>query len=69
MLFLTKAPQDWIAKYDWVADIQRRNLSAMVGIMDQAAGNVTDALKSVGLWHDTIFVVSFDLAGNLVMLI
>ena len=41
----------------WVANEQRRNLSAMVGVMDEAAGNVTRALKDAGLWDDTIFVV------------
>jgi hypothetical protein len=32
--------------YDFVQDPQRRNLSAMITVMDEAAKNVTDVGKS-----------------------
>ena len=43
-----QAPAEYIEKYAWVRDTQRRNLSAMVTALDEAVGNVTAALKAKG---------------------
>jgi arylsulfatase B/arylsulfatase I/J len=58
-----QAPAEYIAKFAHVEDEQRRNLSAMVNCMDEAAGNVTDSLQAHGLWQDTILIVSTDNGG------
>lgn len=60
---LNQAPQEYIEQYAWVKDDQRRNLSAMVAVMDEAAGNITSVLKDVGMWNDTIFIFSTDNGG------
>eukprot|EP00051_Salpingoeca_urceolata_P027772 m.483220 g.483220 ORF g.483220 m.483220 type:complete len:516 (-) comp22829_c0_seq1:60-1607(-) len=60
---LDQAPQEYIDEYSWVQNEQRRNLSAMITVMDDAAANVTKALKTVGIWQDTIFIFSTDNGG------
>ena len=65
---LDQAPAHYIEPYSAVADAQRRNLSGMVAAMDEAAGNVTDALKLHGLWDNTLFIFSTDVRGNRVIL-
>ena len=55
---LDQAPQRYIDEYAWVADEERRNLSAMVTVMDESAGNVTAALKRTGMWSNTLFIFS-----------
>lgn len=62
---LDQAPQQYIDEYSWVHDEHRRNLSAMVTVMDEAAGNVTSALKTHGLWPKTLFIFSTDNGGPL----
>ena len=62
---LYQAPQQYIDQYCDVASPERRNLSAMVAVMDEAAGNVTASLKQHGLWNQTVFIVSTDNGGPL----
>ena len=57
---LDQAPAHYIEPYHAIADVQRRNLSGMVAAMDEAAGNVTQSLKSHGLWDNTLFIFSTD---------
>lgn len=57
---LDQAPAEYIEKYAWVSNEMRRNLSAMVSVMDEAAGNVTASLKKAGMWEDTLFIFSTD---------
>jgi len=61
--WLDQAPREYIEPYDYVQNAARRNLSAMVSAMDEAVGNVTDALKESGLWEDTLFIFSTDNGG------
>eukprot|EP01052_Picozoa_sp_SAG31_P012330 SAG31_NODE_719_length_12605_cov_22.378858_8_plen_196_part_00 len=60
---LDQAPMEYIEKFAHVEDAMRRNLSAMVLAMDEAAGNVTASLKVHGLWNDTVFIMSTDNGG------
>ena len=46
-----QAPAEYIERFQHIEDEQRRNLSAMVFAMDEAAKNVTDSLKTHGLWQ------------------
>ena len=55
---LDQAPPQYIEPFLHIEDEARRNLSAMVYAMDEACGNITDALKQYGFWQDTIFVMS-----------
>jgi len=41
----------------------RQQYHAMVMIMDEVVGNVTDALKAKGMWEDTLVVMSSDNGG------
>lgn len=51
-------PAHYIAgPFDALADRVRANYSGMVVSMDQALGNLTDALKSTGMWQDTLLVL------------
>jgi arylsulfatase A-like enzyme len=58
-----QAPLQYIEPFLHVEDEQRRNLSAMVFAMDEACGNITNALKEHGFWQDTIFIMSTDNGG------
>ena len=60
---MDQAPAEYIQRYAWVQDEPRRNLSAMVTVMDVAAGNVTASLKKHGMWQDTVFIFSTDNGG------
>ena len=60
---LDQAPQEYINRYSWVTDERRRNLSAMITVMDEAAGNITSVLKEVDMWNDTLFIMSTDNGG------
>jgi arylsulfatase A-like enzyme len=58
-----EAPQRYVDQYAWVQTESRRNLSAMVAVMDEAAANVTSALKGAGMWRNTLFIFSTDNGG------
>jgi arylsulfatase B/arylsulfatase I/J len=62
---LYQALQRYITPYAGVSSAERRNLSAMVSALDEAAGNVTAALKRHGLWEKTLFIFSTDNGGPL----
>jgi arylsulfatase A-like enzyme len=56
--WMDQAPDRYIAPYRWVQDPGRRNISAMVTVLDESVGNVTAALKRHGMWDDTLLVFS-----------
>ncbi len=43
-----QAPQKYVDKYSFIGDEQRRTFAGMVDIMDEAIGNITDAMKDAG---------------------
>ena len=44
----TEAPQEYIDKYKFIDNKTRRDYAAMVDIVDEAIGNVTQAMKKAG---------------------
>ena len=43
-----QAPQKYTDKYSFIEDITRRTYAGMVDIMDEAVGNITEAMKDAG---------------------
>ena len=46
-----QAPQKYTDKYSFIEDKTRRTYAGMVDIMDEAVGNITEAMKDAG--YDT----------------
>jgi len=44
----TQAPEEYVDKYQFIKDKTRREYAAMVDIVDEAIGNVTQAMKQAG---------------------
>ncbi|XP_068685139.1 arylsulfatase B-like [Montipora foliosa] len=59
----TQAPQEYLDKYQFIENLTRRKYAAMVDIVDEAIGNVTEAMKQAGLWDNTLLIVSTDNGG------
>ena len=43
-----QAPQKYTDKYSFIEDETRRTYAGMVDIMDEAVGNITEAMKDAG---------------------
>ena len=43
-----QAPQKYADKYSFIEDETRRTYAGMVDIMDEAVGNITEAMKYAG---------------------
>lgn len=55
-----EAPARIQAKYERFEFTKQKVFNAMVTTVDETARNVTDALKSTGMWNTTVFVWSTD---------
>ena len=44
----TQAPEEYVDKYQFIEDKARRQYAAMVDIVDEAIGNVTQAMQQAG---------------------
>ncbi|CAH3145273.1 unnamed protein product [Porites evermanni] len=51
-------------KYRGIRNKRRRTYAGMVDILDEAIGNVTQAMKEAGLWNDTLTIVTTDNGGD-----
>jgi len=58
-----QSPKQYTDKHSFIKDITRRTYAGMVNIMDEAIGNITEAMKDSGLWEDTLMVFTTDNGG------
>eukprot|EP00040_Diaphanoeca_grandis_P004139 m.27212 g.27212 ORF g.27212 m.27212 type:complete len:483 (-) comp15705_c0_seq1:126-1574(-) len=58
-----EAPADEIAKYPPMKNADRRTYLGMISAVDTAIGRVVAALKSTGMWEDTVVFLNGDNGG------
>jgi arylsulfatase B len=64
-----QVPDEWLAKFDFIKqkgdDIQglRQVYAAMNHYMDAVVGNLTEHMKSLGLWENTLMIGCSDNGG------
>ena len=57
---LLQAPEYYIDQQKQINNTDRRIYGGMLGALDDALKNITETLKDVGLWNDTLLIFSTD---------
>ncbi|XP_066269664.1 arylsulfatase B-like [Branchiostoma lanceolatum] len=55
-----EAPEEYINKYSHIKSRNMRVYAGVTAAMDEAVGNVTQALKDSGMWDNTVLIFSTD---------
>ncbi|CAH3182779.1 unnamed protein product [Porites lobata] len=58
-----QVPTEYTEKYENITDDDRKIYAGMVENVDEAIGNITEAMKTAGLWDNTLLIVTTDNGG------
>ncbi|CAH3182794.1 unnamed protein product [Porites lobata] len=58
-----QVPTEYTEKYENIKDDDRKIYAGMVENVDEAIGNITEAMKTAGLWDNTLLIVTTDNGG------
>ncbi|KAH3765096.1 Arylsulfatase I [Pelomyxa schiedti] len=58
-----QVPSKYMSLYQSMTSPSRKVYAGMTTCMDEGIGNVTNALKEVGLWNNTVFIFASDNGG------
>eukprot|EP00958_Prasinococcus_capsulatus_P020844 scaffold2761_cov391-Prasinococcus_capsulatus_cf.AAC.9 len=58
-----EAPEEFVDRFQDIEDPQRRLVAAMLSILDEGIGNITDTLRDLGVYDETMIVFVSDNGG------
>lgn len=58
-----QAPLQYVEPYSFIEDKKRRIYAGMMAALDEAIGNVTQALMQRGMWDNTLVILTSDNGG------
>eukprot|EP00750_Incisomonas_marina_P027749 INCI6231.4.p1 GENE.INCI6231.4~~INCI6231.4.p1 ORF type:complete len:339 (-),score=69.53 INCI6231.4:293-1309(-) len=60
-----QVPEDYLNQFKFIDDVGRRHYAAMVKYLDDVVGDIVAALKTEGMYNNTLIVFSSDNGGPL----
>lgn len=58
-----QAPQEYQDRFNFVEYDNRRVYHAMVSFLDDQLGNLTNTMKNLGMWDNTLMILTSDIGG------